>query len=113
MFNVRDAKRLVGSVDVGTDIASILAFFTIPIMLNFGVPQKALYTIGLFSIIGYLILFFILSGKHLTSEKSVIKSESEIKKLGLFQFLGNKYILLLSVFIIISIVALRFIDYSF
>lgn len=113
MFNVRDAKRLVGSVDVGTDIASILAFFTIPIMLKFGVPQKALYTIGLFSVIGYLILFFILSGRHLTSEKSVIKSESEIKKLGLFQFLGNKYILLLSVFIVISIVALRFIDYSF
>jgi ATP:ADP antiporter, AAA family len=113
MFNVRDAKRLVGSVDVGTDIASILAFFTIPIMLSFGVPQKALYTISLFSIIGYLVLFFILSGKHLTSEKSVIKSESDIKKLGLFEFLGNKYILLLSVFIIISIVALRFIDYSF
>jgi hypothetical protein len=33
MFNVRVAKRLVGSVDLGTTIASILAFFTVPIML--------------------------------------------------------------------------------
>jgi ATP:ADP antiporter, AAA family len=113
MFNVRDAKRLVGSVDIGMNIASIIAFFTIPIMLSFGVQQKALYTIGLFSIIGMLGLFIVLSSKYLTTDRLAVKSETDIKKLGLFQFLGNKYILLLSAFIIISTIALRFIDYSF
>jgi Na+/melibiose symporter-like transporter len=90
-----------------------VAFFTIPIMHNFNVQQKALYTIGLFSVIGCLILFFVLSGKYLPSEKSVNKSESNIKKLGLFGFLSNRCILTLSAFIIISSVALRFINYSF
>ena len=95
------------------DIPSLLAFFTIPIKHNFNVQQKALYTIGLFSVIGCLILFFVLSGKYLPSEKSVNKSESNIKKLGLFGFLSNRYILTLSAFIIIYNVALRFINYSF
>jgi ATP:ADP antiporter, AAA family len=113
MFNVRVSKRIIGSVDIGTDIASIIAFFTIPIMLTYGVKVESLYTIGLFSIVGYLILFIILSNKYLTQEKSAIKSESEIKKLSMGQFFNNKYILSLSAFIIVSTVALRFIDYSF
>src|SRR5258706_9885907 len=59
MFNVRDGKRLIGSVDVGTDIASIIAFFTIPVLLTAGVKLEDLYTIGLFSIIGYTLVLFI------------------------------------------------------
>ena len=74
MFNVRTAKRIIGSVDIGTDIASILAFFTIPILLTYGVPLKSLFTIGLFSVVGYSILFIVLSNKYLTKEdrKSVV-----------------------------------------
>ncbi len=113
MFNVRVAKRIIGSVDLGTMIASILAFFTIPVMLNYGVHIESLYTIGLASIVGYLVLFIILSNRYLTKGRSVIKSESEIKKLSVGQFLGNRYIMTLSLFIIVSMVALRFVDYSF
>jgi len=113
MFNVRVAKRITGSVSIGTDIASILAFFTIPILLNYGLEIESLYTIGLISIVGYLILFYLLSQKYLTQGKTAIKSESEIKKLSIGQFLSHKYILSLSLFIIVSMVALRFVDYSF
>lgn len=113
MFNVRVSKRIIGSVDIGTDIASIIAFFTIPVMLSYGVKVESLYTIGLFSAIGYLILFIILSNKYLNQEKSAIKSDSEIEKLSIVQFLSNKYILALSAFVIFSTVALRFVDYSF
>jgi ATP:ADP antiporter, AAA family len=57
LFSLRQAKRVIGSVDVGMDIAQILAFFTIPIMLNFGVQVESLFTIGLVSLVVYLILF--------------------------------------------------------
>ena len=113
MFNVRVAKRIIGSVDLGTMIASILAFFTIPILLASGVQTTSLYTIGLVSIVAYLVLFIILANKYLTKGRAVIKSESEIKKLSVTGFLGNRYILLMSLFIIVSMVALRFVDYSF
>jgi len=112
MFNVRDGKRLIGSVDVGTDIASMIAFFTIPILLTSGIKVESLYTIGLFSIIGYTVIFFILSRKYLGKGKTALE-ESEIHKLSIGQFLSNKYIMLLAGFIIVSLTALRFVDYSF
>ncbi|MBX2898652.1 MAG: HEAT repeat domain-containing protein [Cyclobacteriaceae bacterium] len=113
MFNVRVSKRLVGSVDVGTDIAAVLAFFAIPIMISYGITPESLYSIGLVSIIGYLVLFVILSRKYLSAGRTAIKSESEIKKLTITQFLGNRYIVTLSLFIVISLIALRFVDYAF
>jgi len=113
MFNVRVAKRIIGSVDLGTMVASILAFFSIPILLANGVETTSLYTIGLISIVAYLLLFIVLAKRYLTKGKAVIKSESDIKKLSVLQFLGSRYIMLLSLFIIVSMVALRFVDYSF
>jgi AAA family ATP:ADP antiporter len=113
MFNVRVAKRLVGSVDVGTDIAAILSFFSIPILLGFGVDLISLYTIGLVSITAFVILFVVMSNKYLVKGRAAVKSESDIKKLSIRQFIGNKYIMMLSLFVIVSIVSLQFVDYSF
>jgi len=117
LFTLRQQKRVIGSVDVGMDIAQILAFFTIPIMLNFGVQIDSLFTIGLFSIIVFLILFVILSNKYLhrrtAAEMVGILNEKENKKLTIGQFLSYRYVMLLSAFIVVSFIALRFIDYSF
>ncbi len=112
MFNVRDGKRLIGSVDVGTDIASIMAFFTIPILLTSGLQVESLYTVGLFSIIAYTIVFFILSRRYLGKGVSAV-AETDIHKLSVGQFLSNKYIMVMAGFIVVSLTALRFIDYSF
>ncbi|MGE0772776.1 MAG: HEAT repeat domain-containing protein [Cyclobacteriaceae bacterium] len=113
MFNLRQVKRVIGSVDVGMDIASILAFFTIPIMLNFGVQPASLFTIGLFSIIGYLVLYTILSRKYLRESKIAEVDDTEHKKISATAFFKNKYLVTMSIFIIVSMVAVRFIDYSF
>ncbi len=117
LFTLRQQKRVIGSVDQGMDIAQILAFFTIPVMLNFGIPIDSLFTIGLFSLFGFLILFLILSNKYLTHqviESNVgVLNEKENKKLNVFSFFRYRYIVLLSVFIIVSFTALRFIEYSF
>ncbi|MEQ9414046.1 MAG: HEAT repeat domain-containing protein, partial [Cyclobacteriaceae bacterium] len=113
LFNLRQVKRVIGSVDVGMDIAAILAFFTIPVLLNFGVQPVSLFTIGLFSIIGYLILYIILTNKYLKSDTDTAIKEAENVKLSARQFLGNKYIMAMSLFIVVSMVAMRFVDYSF
>src|SRR5205085_9457663 len=68
LFNLRQAKRVVGSVDVGVDIASIIAFFSIPVLLGAGLELDSLYTIALASISAYLILFIILSIRYLTTD---------------------------------------------
>lgn len=113
LFNLRQVKRVIGSVDVGMDIAAILAFFTIPILLNFGVEPESLFTIGLFSIVAYLLLYIILTKNYLKKDTDTAIKESENIKLSAKQFLGNKYMMSMSLFIVVSMVALRFVDYSF
>ncbi|MEQ8302202.1 MAG: HEAT repeat domain-containing protein [Cyclobacteriaceae bacterium] len=113
LFNLRQVKRVIGSVDVGMDIASIIAFFTIPVLLQFGVETASLFTIGLFSIVGYLLLYIVLTSKYLASGDSAAIRESENKKLSAGAFLKNRYIVAMSLFIIISMVGSRFVDYSF
>lgn len=113
LFTLRQVKRVIGSVDVGMDIASILAFFTIPIMLNLGLETASLFTIGLFSIIGYLILYMILTRNYMKTGTEAKAREAENKKLSFKGFFGNKYIVLMSLFIIVSMTASRFVDYSF
>ncbi|HCM75176.1 MAG TPA: hypothetical protein DIS90_02255 [Cytophagales bacterium] len=113
LFTLKQVKRVIGSVDVGMDIAAILAFFTIPLLLNFGVDIVSLFTIGLFSIIGYLVLYVILTNQYLKQDKATAIKESENVKLSAGQFFSNKYIMSMSLFIVVSMVALRFVDYSF
>ena len=112
MFNLRQAKRIIGSVDLGTMIAQILAFFTIPILLQFGVPITALFTIGLFGITGYLLLFFVLANRYLRKGLAATAEEYH-QKITAVQFFKNRYLVWMSLFIVVSLVALRFIDYSF
>ncbi|MEK6781631.1 MAG: HEAT repeat domain-containing protein [Bacteroidota bacterium] len=112
MFNLRQSKRIIGSVDLGTMVAQILAFFTIPVLLQIGIPVTTLYTIGLFSITGYFLLFFVLSNRFLGAAASAA-SEKFHQKITAVQLFNNKYIIWMSLFIIVSLVALRFIDYSF
>lgn len=116
IFNLRQAKRVIGSVDIGVDIASLIAFFSIPVLLGAGIELDSLYTIALVSITGYLALFLVLSKRYLKEEtiaKSDVGDDRKISRLGFSGFLKSKYIVSLSLFVIVSITALRFIDYSF
>jgi AAA family ATP:ADP antiporter len=113
MFDLRQSKRIIGSVDLGMDFASIIAFFSIPVLLAYGVKVEYLFTIAVFSVIGFLFLFIRLGNLYLQRKSALTSEAEEHQKLSPFEFLKNKYIVLLSVFIIVSMTALRFIDYSF
>jgi len=112
MFNVKESKRLLGSVDQGALLASLISFFSIPFVLKF-IEVPSLYTISLVSIIIFTILFFVLSSKF-TGEGWSLRKERELnQKLTIGAFFKSKYVLFLSLFIIASMVALNFVDYSF
>lgn len=114
MFNVRQAKRLGGSVDMGMTIASILSFFAIPLLLLIpGVTVTTLYSIGLISMILFLSLFIVLANRYLAQGGHLVNTDRNMSKFSIGQFLGNRYIVVMALFIITSITALRFIDYSF
>lgn len=114
LFNVKQSKRLLGSVDQGALLASLISFFTIPLVLKIpGFDLADLFTVSLVGSVVFT-LFFILLSKRFADESWSLKKEKELhQKLTTGAFFRNKYVLFLSLFIIASIVALTFVDYSF
>jgi len=116
LFNLRQSKRLVGTVDLGAMVASFIAFFSIPQFLklkDYGVTTESLYTISLFSIILFLVTFLYLSIRHLNKRVSFAQEKVTQQKLGFRDFIQNKYILFMSLFVVFSMIAINFVDYSF
>jgi len=112
LFNLRQSKRLVGSVDIGAMLATFIAFFSIPLLLNIMEPQS-LFGLGLVSILIFIALFAYLSTKHLNKARSFSEEKNLYKKLSVKDFIHNRYILYMSLFIIFSMMAMTFVDYSF
>ena len=112
MFNVREGKRIIGSVDMGMDLSAILGYFSIPVLLNAGFEPRALYTVGLGSIFVYLALFILMARRYFRKEETHVE-EAAIKKLPLKQFFSNRFILTMAVFVIVSLVTMNFVGFSF
>lgn len=114
MFNLRQSKRLVGVVDLGAMLMTILSFFSIPVLMGvFQVEATKLFSISLFSIITFLVIFLYLSVRHLTKAISFAQEKKMYKKLQLNDFVNNRYILYMSLFVIFSMIAITFVDFSF
>jgi ATP:ADP antiporter, AAA family len=114
LFNLRQAKRLVGTVDIGAMMATFIAFFLIPLAIGFlNLKTQTLYTVALISISIFLILFVYLNLKHVRKILSFQQEKKIYKKLEVFDFAKNRYIRYMSLFIIVSMIAINFVDYSF
>lgn len=114
LFNLRQSKRLVGTVDLGAMVATFIAFFSIPILLGaFNATVETLYSVSLISIATFLILFVYLAIRHVNKAVTFSQEKKMYKKLEMADFVRNKYILYMSLFIIFSMVAINFVDYAF
>ncbi len=109
MFNLRQAKRIIGGIDTGQLLASILALFSIPVALNYLSGEGDLLFISLIAIIGNFSVFLYITRSNLFSTKSQGASYS----ISYGKMIGNPYIALMAIFIIISMIGVQFIDYSF
>lgn len=112
LFNLRQSKRLLGNVDQGGMIASFIAFFLIPQFLKIAEPEN-LYTVSLISISAFLVFFVYLSVKFLNRTRSFAQEKILNQKLSFGDFIQNKYVLYMSLFVIVSMIAVSFVDYSF
>ena len=114
LFNLRQAKRLVGVVDIGAMMATFIAFFSIPLLLSFlDNRAQSLYGLALASVLVFILLFLYLSVKHLNKTRTFAQEKALYKKLSIREFMQNRYIVYMSLFIIFSMMALTFVDYSF
>ena len=114
IFNPKQAKRIVSGIDVGQLFASIVALFTIPFILTFLSSTHDLFWISAASVFFDLVLTIIITRKLSTLiNNQTHVSVSHQMNPGYKNLYKDKYLLLMSSFIIISVMGVFFIDYSF
>jgi AAA family ATP:ADP antiporter len=112
IFELRSSKRIIGTIDSGQLIATILAFLVTPFLIELIGNVTDLLTICITSLLLCLFFLFFIMGqiRVVVEPKEVIRDKAVAKASGIF---SNKYALWLSAFIAISVITYTFIDYSF
>lgn len=111
LFDLRQSKRIIGGIDTGQLIASILALLIIiPYLLNRpDFVEKDLITMSVISLGGMFLSFLWL----MNSSKDFLVKAGRNKFVPYKKVLTDKYMLLMVGFVLVSVIAVTFIDYSF
>ena len=120
IFNLRQSKRIVGGIDTGQLTATILAFFSIPLLVNFVIDETydLLFVAAIASFGIFIFTFWIIRSFNVDSvTKKVTLStddedakEEDIKYTDLWK---NRYFKWMSLFLFVSMGASVFVDYTF
>jgi AAA family ATP:ADP antiporter len=113
LFNTRQSKRLLSTVDAGAMFASFVAYFSIPQILKAVESESALFTLSLISISLFFLLFLYLSSGRVHTAGNFRDEREYYRKVGPLQFIRNRYMLYLSAFVVVSMLVVTFVDYSF
>ncbi|MDQ3392698.1 MAG: MFS transporter, partial [Bacteroidota bacterium] len=114
IFNLRQAKRIIGSIDTGQLLAIIIAFYATPIITSFVPETINFFLISAVSIIISLMFLIAIVSKYDLGKINGKEEKRELKrKIKFKQLYKNNYVVLLSLFLIFSMVAFVFVDYSF
>lgn len=113
IFTLRQGKRLFGLIDAGQIIGVILSSYAIPILLAVGFLQINLFFISAVSILLALLVQFLISFRFSAKINVEVKTQANSRKEGLLRLLKSRYILLMAIFVILSMLSAFFIQYSF
>jgi ATP:ADP antiporter, AAA family len=114
LFNFRQSKRIIGWIDTGQLIAAILASFLIPLSARL-VPDTTDYLmVCAVSILAVGILLVVIAANFELSKNNPKEFDAEVRKeSSLRRMFSDPYILLLSVFLVVSMTAFIFNQFSF
>ncbi len=120
VFNVGQAKRIIGNIDLGQMLATLGAFFAIAFITdsNFLFDQALLSTEDLiyFSLVaigGCIFTFYFVTKNYEFSQSEMKLVHEDRKEITIPELGKNRYLFLLSSFIIVSMIVVTFIDFSF
>ncbi len=111
IFNIRQSKRIIGSIDAGQLLATILAFISVPFFIRYVSKVSDILLISALSIIACFILLTFVNKEIKYKAFEHEDKGSDIYRFS--QFFKDNYAILLSVFIGISIICVTFVDYTF
>ncbi|MCI0751421.1 MAG: hypothetical protein L0Y35_06250, partial [Flammeovirgaceae bacterium] len=109
LFNFKQSKSIIGWIDTGQLVAAIIASFLIP-ATSFLLPETTDYLVvscGSLLMVG--VLQFVISRTFVLAKNDPKEIDKEVRKeTSLLNILSNRYILLLSLFLLVSMVTLMF-----
>jgi len=111
IFNIRQSKRIIGSIDAGQLLATILAFISVPFFIQYISNVSDILIVSAISIIACFAFLIFINKEFKYSSVATEQNESEVYKFG--QFFKDNYAILLSIFIGISVICVSFVDYTF
>tara|TARA_R110002012_G_scaffold160472_1_gene322368 strand:- start:7790 stop:11041 length:3252 start_codon:yes stop_codon:yes gene_type:complete len=114
MFSLRASKRIMGGIDTGQMLATALAFFSIPVLrkINLINDTTDLLFISIVGAFG-IFIFTLLIVKNYNLDIATKKVSREKPNTSYTDLLKNKYLGLLSLFLIFSCASAVFAEYSF
>lgn len=115
VFDLRQSKRIIGGIDTGQLLATMIAFFSIPILTSTGIINQTYDLLILSSLasLGVFVFTLLLSlNFNLNKVTKVLKGEN-VAKVNFLSLVKDPYLRLLSVFLIFSMGASVFVDYTF
>ncbi|MBL6449993.1 HEAT repeat domain-containing protein [Fulvivirga sp. 29W222] len=113
MFDLRQSKRIIGGIDIGQLSAAILTSFAIPFLEPF-IPDTSNYLlISGGSILISLFFLAVITLKYDLKKAEISTSKRVQTGTGFRNLAKDKYVRLLSTFLLFSMVAFTFVQYSF
>src|SRR6478736_6229731 len=98
LFDFRQSKRIIGWIDTGQLVATILAFLLIPLTLSYFVDTENYLIVCCFSILGSLLSLIFISVRYKLTKNDPVEFEADVKQqTSLTSIFKDKYTVLLSV----------------
>ena len=116
MFDLRASRRIIGGIDTGALTATILAFFSVPLIQMVPGMNQTYDLLLVACLAAFGVLFFsiwIVKSQNVDKATKVAKNEKIRKKVNFLDLLKDPYLRLLSLFLVFSMGASVFVDYTF
>ncbi len=113
IFSLRKVKQLVSGIDSGQAISSIISYFSIPFIIYFLPSSTYILILSVLSLLGYTyeLIYIQNNFEYIEVEKKNQENTNTIPQIAKGNF--KKYLNILSIFIILSLFAASFVEYSF
>jgi len=114
LFNFKQSKRIIGWIDTGQLIAQILAYFVIPLTSGLFLDTSNYLIVCNVSILCSLVFIVIISSRFTLTKNDPSEFDDTVRRETSFQqIFKDRYVILLSTFLIVSMIMYVFSQFSF
>ncbi len=115
LFDTRQAKRIIGGIDTGQLTATMIAFFSIPIITRLPFVDNTYDLLFVSGVASFGMLYFTVyvSLYWNINKMTQIKKGEEVEKVNYFTIFRNPYTRMLSIFLMFSVGAAVFVEYTY